>query len=511
MCIPNDTVKIQNGSKDQQHETYYSLDDIKQHNTPTDAWASVHGKVVNITEFAKRHPGGDIILLVAGKDATVMVETYHPRGIPKAMLEKLEVGTLKDAPPSYYNWDSDFYSVLKQRVLKRLDDKNLKRRGSYEIWIKAVIILSAFWFSLYKMITRTAETEFREACMWTVFMGIMAHFVGSCIQHDGNHGAFSESSFINTWAGWTMDMIGASGFIWQIQHMLGHHPYTNLLDETAEENKEKGIDTPLEELNQESDPDVFSSFPFMRMHPLHTPRWFHRYQHLYAPILFALMTLTKVFQQDIQVATQKRLYHIDAHCRFDCIWNQIRFWAMKVVSTGYMIVLPCYFHGFARGMFLFTLGHLVCGEMLANIFLVNHVIEGVAFAKKKDGEEVTSQHRPKTVDGTTPMEASMMEAQKKNDSVQKIPLNDWAAVQCQTSVNWSPGSWIWNHFSGGLSHQIEHHLFPSLCHTTYCHINDVVEKTCHEYGVPYQSEPSLFAAYFKMMKHLKDMGREKQL
>merc|ERR1712183_517508 len=88
----------------------------------------------------------------------------------------------------------------------------------------------------------------------------------------------------------------------------------------------------------------------------------------------------------------------------------------------------------------------------------------------------------------------------------KVPANDWAAVQCQTSVNWAPGSWFWNHFSGGLNHQIEHHLFPSLCHTHYVHIQDVVERTCVEYGVPYRSEPNLLIAYGKMLSHLKTLG-----
>ena len=35
-----------------------------------------------------------------------------------------------------------------------------------------------------------------------------------------------------------------------------------------------------------------------------------------------------------------------------------------------------------------------------------------------------------------------------------VAANDWAAVQCQTSVNWAPRSWFWNHFSGGLNHQV---------------------------------------------------------
>ena len=192
-----------------------SLSELKSHNSPSSAWASVHGKVIDITEFSRRHPGGDIILLAAGKDATALVETYHPRGIPSVTISKLQIGTMhpEAIPSSFYNWDSDFYDVLKKRVVSRLDERNLPLRGGKEIWIKAVLILVGFWASLILMY----RSEFKTACVWTVVMGIFAHFVGTCIQHDGNHGAFAKNPWINYWAGWTMDMIGASAFTWQFQ------------------------------------------------------------------------------------------------------------------------------------------------------------------------------------------------------------------------------------------------------------------------------------------------------
>lgn len=263
----------------------------------------------------------------------------------------------------------------------------------------------------------------------------------------------------------------------------------------------------------------------MRMHPLHPPSWYNRYQHIYAPFLFALMTLAKVFQQDYEVATSKKLYHIDATVRYGSLFNVCRFWVMKFVTMIYMMGLPIYFHGVGKGVGLFVIGHLACGELLATMFIVNHVIEGVSYGhKKKEGDEASGNEKekkvvikPTTMAGNTPMEktrqeafeSSIMNSNKKAAAVPEVPYNDWAAVQCQTSVNWSPGSWFWNHFSGGLSHQIEHHLFPSICHTNYAYIQDVVESTCKEYGVPYQSEPNLWVAYGKMLNHLKFLGMEK--
>lgn len=532
MCVPPTASKIK--ASEETTATVLttktiSKSELATHNTPSSAWCAIHSQnsdgkhntannshvVLDITSFASKHPGGDLILLAAGKDASVLFETYHPRGVPPSLVKKLQIGTMeKGSYDSFYSWDSDFYKVLRTRVVQRLEERGLSRRGSIEIWIKALFLLSGFWFSLVQMYT---NSNFGMATMWSITMGFFAAMIGTNIQHDGNHGAFAKSKFINKCAGWTLDMIGASAFTWEFQHMLGHHPYTNLMDGVEEKKKEEGVDCKIEEKDQESDPDVFSSFPLMRMHPLHEPSWYHRYQHIYAPFLFALMTLAKVFQQDFEVATSKRLYHIDAQVRYGSVWNVMRFWSMKVITMVYMMGLPIYFHGVVKGVALFVIGHLACGELLATMFVVNHVIEGVSYAstdlKGADGKK--KMGKPTTLTGETPMEKTREKAlessitSKDKTVVPSVPFNDWAAVQCQTSVNWSPGSWFWNHFSGGLSHQIEHHLFPSICHTNYAYIQDVVEKTCEEYGVPYQSEPSLYIAYGKMINHLKYLGRGK--
>jgi linoleoyl-CoA desaturase len=482
--------------------TVYTLSALSQHSHPTTSPSSqlltaVHGNVYDLTSFAASHPGGDLIYLGGGKDSTALWETYHPSctaGTPSRknmdrIMEGLKVGELdkKDGMDGFYDWSSDFYPTLKKRACEVLRQNKLPRRGGNgSIAAKALLLLAVFWTSLYLMCTLG---DFRLACAASMVMGATASFVGTCIQHDGSHGAFSNNVHVNKVAGWTLDMIGASAYTWEIQHMLGHHPYTNLLDVAGS--------------SQESDPDVFSSYPMMRMHPHHDRYWYHKYQHMYAPSLFAMMTILKVFMQDFEIIVTGKLYHIDASCRYSSVFNRIRFWCMKLISVGYMIVLPCYYQGVVKGLALFVLGHLTCGELLATMFIVNHVIEGVAFAKK-NVKGVEDVKRPVTVSGSTPM----IDLQKRvGDKEKKVcPLNDWAAVQCQTSVNWSISSHFWNHFSGGLNHQIEHHLFPSICHTNYPTLQKVVEETCEEFGVPYQHERSLGSAYGKMIAHLRWLG-----
>lgn len=100
MCLPprstnnsTGTVAVENTNDTSTAGEYRQItnEELRAHNTPKSAWASVHGKVIDITEFGKRHPGGDIIFLSSGKDATILVETYHPRGVPSSLIKKLQV------------------------------------------------------------------------------------------------------------------------------------------------------------------------------------------------------------------------------------------------------------------------------------------------------------------------------------------------------------------------------------------------------------------------------------
>lgn len=75
-------------------KTIFTIEDVTKNNSPQSAYTLYKNKILDITQFAKRHPGGDIILLAAGKDATVLVETYHPKGVPMAVIDKLTVSLL---------------------------------------------------------------------------------------------------------------------------------------------------------------------------------------------------------------------------------------------------------------------------------------------------------------------------------------------------------------------------------------------------------------------------------
>ena len=59
---------------------------------------------------------------------------------------------------------------------------------------------------------------------------------------------------------------------------------------------------------------------------------------------------------------------------------------------------------------------------------------------------------------------------------------------------------------GGLNFQIEHHLFPHICHVNYPAISGLVENTCREYGVHYTANPSFRAGVASHYRWLRRMG-----
>lgn len=76
---------------------YITTEELKKHNKPGDLWVSINGKVYNVTEWVKEHPGGDAPLLnMAGQDVTDAFIAFHP-GTAWKYLDKFFTGyRLKD-------------------------------------------------------------------------------------------------------------------------------------------------------------------------------------------------------------------------------------------------------------------------------------------------------------------------------------------------------------------------------------------------------------------------------
>src|SRR4030095_1400560 len=84
--------------------------------------------------------------------------------------------------------------------------------------------------------------------------------------------------------------------------------------------------------------------------------------------------------------------------------------------------------------------------------------------------------------------------------------NAWAIHQVETTVDFARRSRIAAFLLGGLNFQIEHHLFPRICHVHYPAISTLVEQNCQEFGVRYSEHESFWSGVASHFRWLRKMS-----
>jgi linoleoyl-CoA desaturase len=85
--------------------------------------------------------------------------------------------------------------------------------------------------------------------------------------------------------------------------------------------------------------------------------------------------------------------------------------------------------------------------------------------------------------------------------------DDWAVHQLKTTANFAKNNKLVTWFVGGLNHQIEHHLFPTICHVHYTDISKIVKATANEFNIPYMEIKTFREAVKLHAKELKFLGQ----
>ena len=100
------------------------------------------------------------------------------------------------------------------------------------------------------------------------------------------------------------------------------------------------------------------------------------------------------------------------------------------------------------------------------------------------------------------MEEAEMPMPAKNGTMK----NTWAVHQLKTTINFSTKNKIVNWFTGGLNHQVEHHIFPNISHVHYTKIANIVKETAKEFNLPYNEYKTTRKAIIAHFRYLRDMG-----
>jgi linoleoyl-CoA desaturase len=350
--------------------------------------------------------------------------------------------------PKFLNNQPLFYQELREKVNEYFELNGIEKTGNFRLFSKAIFLVSVLLFLYIHLVFFTPSITW--AIIECILLGFSAASIGFNVMHDGGHGSFSNNPKLNRIAARTLDLLGASSYMWNTKHNVIHHTYTNV----------EGVD------------DDINVKPWMRMCDSDPKYKIHKYQYIYFGALYSILYILWVFLLDFSKYFKKKVGQIDIPKM--PLRNHITFWVKKAVFYFLFVGLPILKVGFSSWLIGFLIFGAVTGFVISIIFQLAHTVEHTNMVKVV-GE-------PAKVE------------------------NDWAIHQINTTANFATNNRLINWFTGGLNFQVEHHLFPKISHIHYPKISKIVKDVCAKHNIPYHEYPKMFSAIASHIRFLKKMG-----
>ncbi len=346
--------------------------------------------------------------------------------------------------------ESDFYTTLNKKVDDYFIVNNLSKKGNWVMMFK-VIFYPAVFIASYLLLVVADLSVPVQFLLW-IILGFFTAFIGLNISHDAVHGSLSANKTVNKILGYTFNVIGANSYVWNITHNIVHHTYTNI----------DGHDEDIQLLS------------LLRMSPNQKLRKVHRHQYWYAFFFYSLASLMWVFIKDYIKFFKKEIGNYDNKTH-PAVEYVILFLSKAIYYTLF-IVIPFVFIKALWWQILigFIVMHLVQGLTMAIVFMLAHVVEETDFP--------------------LPNLTGTME-------------NTWAVHQLYTTADFGRNNNLLNFLCGGLNFQIEHHLYPRVCHVHYKKISEIVKQTAADYHLRYNESSTFIGAIGSHIRFLKTLGR----
>ena len=330
-----------------------------------------------------------------------------------------------------------FYATLRARVDLYFKESGISPNADRGMWMKTLFFLSVF-FGSYILIVSGIFDVWTTLCLAAI-LGVFSAFVGFNVCHDAIHGSFSSSKGMNRVLSWVFNLLGASPYVWSITHNAVHHTYTNIPGH---------------------DEDIDVAPGLIRISDEEPANRLQRFQHWYAFPLYSLASLSWAFRKDYKKFFQKAVGHVAVkHPKIE----YFKLFFNKSIYYFLFIALPFLLLDVTWWQYLigFLVMHFAQGLTMGLVFQLAHVVEGTDYPVPDNN-------------------GNMEEA--------------WAEHQMRTTANFAGNSGTAAFFLGGLNMQIEHHLFPKVCHVHYRKIGAIVKDTATEFNIPYIENPTFFAA-----------------
>jgi linoleoyl-CoA desaturase len=348
--------------------------------------------------------------------------------------------------------NSEFFGTLSQRVNAYFKLNSIERTANVEMVVKTTFMFTLYFAPYLLMITGVVSN------LWAMFglclvMGLGVAGIGLSVMHDANHGSYSPKAWVNNLLGISLNLVGGHALNWKVQHNVLHHTFTNVHD-VDEDISPRGI---------------------LRMAPTSPWKPMHRFQHLYSWFFYGFLTLAWVFAKDFSRLLKYDREGLLQKQKTSAVKEWIAVIFSKLLYFTYIFAVPLILLPVSFGQVLvgFVAMHYVAGFILAIIFQPAHVIDGTEYPLPDDNGNLE---------------------------------NNWAIHQLHTTTNFGHKNKLLSWYVGGLNYQVEHHLFPNICHVHYRKLAPIVEQTAKEFGLPYKSQETFLGALAAHAKLMKELG-----
>lgn len=349
---------------------------------------------------------------------------------------------------------SGFYAAVRSEVDNYFLVKKISTHANFAMWFKTAFFLITY-FALYFTIL-LAGLSWPVLLILTSALGVFGAFVGFNICHDAIHKSLSSNNNVNRIFSFTFNLLGASPYVWNICHNIVHHTYTNIAGH---------------------DEDIDVAPGLIRFSDQEPVNKIQQYQHFYAFVLYSFAMLSWVFRKDYKKFFQEKIgEHKNSHrnsAYFYLFFNKAIYYFLFLVLPFFVIDIPWW--QFLIGFLAMQLSQ---GLILGLVFQLAHVVEGTEFPKPNAQGDIEEA---------------------------------WAEHQMRTTANFACNSALAAFFFGGLNRQIEHHLFPKICHIHYPSIGNIVKKTALKYNLPYIESKTFGNALGSHYRMLRKLGKDTYL
>ena len=351
------------------------------------------------------------------------------------------------------NVNVDFNKTLNERINAYFEERKISKHANFNMVAKTIFMLSLYLVPF--VYTFFTNNIWITLLMWFL-SGLGMAGIGLSVMHDANHGAYSSNHKVNVLIGAVLNLLGGNPTNWKIQHNVLHHTFTNV------EGFDEDIDPPVK---------------MLRFSP-HSPwRPIHRFQYVYAWFFYSMMTFMWFVTKDYKQASRYHKKGLVASQGKSAGKHWTNIIIGKIVFSVVFLLLPL-LHAPVFWPYVllgFVIMQLVAGTILALIFQPAHVIPDTSFEKPSDSGDINA---------------------------------DAKVHQLLTTANFGVNSKWFTWLVGGLNFQVEHHLFPTICHVHYRGISKIVKNTAKEFNLPYYSNRTFFSALKAHGKMLRLLGQK---